>query len=115
PSAYQDQVALRLQQPLDAARFAAAVAALVAETQALRSGFAQTANGELLQVVLRQRTGNYQYLDAGQWNADAATELPRLRATLRARPRDLLHDPLFSLTLVRLHESCFELIIDFHH
>src|SRR5690606_8045278 len=38
PAAYQDQVALRLQRPLDEARFAAAAAALVAETQALRTG-----------------------------------------------------------------------------
>jgi len=119
PTAYQDQVALRLQQPLDEQRFAAAVQALVAETQALRTGFAQTTSGDLLQIVFCERSGNYQYIDnsvdTGVANDRHEDELSRLRATLRSRPRDLLHDPLFSLTLVFINADCFELIIDFHH
>lgn len=112
---YQDQVALRLQQPLDEVRFAAAVHALVAETQALRTGFAQTVRGELLQIVFRERTGYYQYLDGSSLSEEFEGELKRLRATLRGQQRDLLRDPLFRLTLVRIDAACFELIIDFHH
>lgn len=119
PTAYQDQVALRLFQPLEEERFAAAVKALVAETQALRTGFAQTPRGELLQIVFRERTENYQYLDQNlgvtTWSAKGEGDLTLLRASLRDRRRDLLRDPLFSLTLVRLDDACFELIIDFHH
>ncbi|MEX2335434.1 MAG: condensation domain-containing protein, partial [Pseudohongiella sp.] len=119
PTAYQDQVALRLQQPVDEQRFAAAVRALVAETQALRTGFAQKANGELLQIVFYERSGYYQYLDdvvgAGVYSNQREETLVRLRASLRSKPRDLLRDPLFSLTLVCIDQSCFELIIDFHH
>ncbi|MDO9520173.1 MAG: amino acid adenylation domain-containing protein [Pseudohongiella sp.] len=119
PTAYQDQVALRLHQPLDAARFEAAAGALVAETQALRAGFAQTPHGELLQIVFRERTGNYQYIDQSGSGTASSNEfehdLARLRVSLRSKARDLLRDPLFNLTLVRLNNSCFELIIDFHH
>lgn len=115
PTAYQDQVALRLQQPLDEQRFAAAVRALVDETQALRTGFAQTSHGELLQIIFRERTGYYQYLDARMWGEGFEEDLTRLRVTLRENPRDLLRDSLFNLTLVQISASCFELIIDFHH
>lgn len=113
--AYQDQVALRLQQPLDEKRFAAAVCALVDETQALRTGFAQTLHGELLQIIFRERTENYQYIDACAWGEGFEEDLTRLRATLRENPRDLLRDSLFNLTLLQINASCFELIIDFHH
>jgi amino acid adenylation domain-containing protein/FkbH-like protein/non-ribosomal peptide synthase protein (TIGR01720 family) len=115
PTAYRDQVALRLRQPLDASRFAAAVRALVAETQALRTGFAQAPNGELLQIVFRDRTGNYRYVDAAAWGDATDAELERLRTRLRDWSRDLLRAPLFNLTLVRIDAACFELIIDFHH
>lgn len=115
PTAYQDQVALRLHQPLDEVRFATAVRELVAETQALRSGFAQTLNGELLQVVLRERTGNFEYINASTLGSEFEYDLARLRESLRNKPRNLLHDPLFRLTLVCIDDACFELIIDFHH
>lgn len=119
PTAYQDQVALRLHQPLDAARFEAAAHALVAETQALRTGFALTPHGELLQIIFRERTGNFFYIDrSGSGTASSKEfehDLARLRVSLRSKARDLLRDPLFNLTLVRINNSCFELIIDFHH
>lgn len=119
PTAYQDQVVLRLQQPLDETRFALAVRALVTETQALRSGFAQTPDGELLQIILRQRTGNYEFIDlsprSGKESDEIENELIRLRATARSKQRNLLRDPLFSLTLVQIDAACFDLIIDFHH
>lgn len=117
PTAYQDQVALRLHQPLDEQRFASSVQALVAETQALRTGFAQTAKGELLQIVFRERKENYQFLSLDSFAAVAEHDeaLAELRATLRSSARDLLHDPLFSITLVRIDAGCFEVIIDFHH
>lgn len=117
PTAYQDQVALRLHQPLDEQRFASSVQALVTETQALRTGFAQTARGDLLQIVLRERKENYQFLSMASSAAVADREeaLSSLRASLRSRARDLLHDALFSITLVHIDADCFELIIDFHH
>ncbi len=115
PTAYQDQVALRLKQPLDETLFAQAVDVLVAETQALRTGFAKTPRGELLQIVFRDRSDYFQFIDASAWGAELEVELTTLRATLRARHRDLLRDPLFSLTLVRVNTALFELIIDFHH
>ncbi|HEY0964059.1 MAG TPA: amino acid adenylation domain-containing protein [Pseudomonadales bacterium] len=116
PSAYQDQVALRLQYALDEPHFAAAVQALVAETQALRTGFAQTPAGALLQVVFCERKDkNYRYVDASGWGDAREEKLARLRATLRGTRSDLLREPLFSLTLVRIGASCFELIVDFHH
>ena len=115
PTAYRDQVALRLEQALDERRFAAAVLALVAETQALRTGFAQTLQGELLQIVFRERQDNYNFIDAREWGAACEDDLVVLRASLREKQRDLLRDPLFNLSLVQIDDACFELIIDFHH
>lgn len=114
-TAYQDQVVLRLQQSLDEPRFAAAVQALVAETQALRTGFAQSRRGELLQIVLRERHDNYRFVDASAGNSAGGEAMAELRAGSRGRARDLLNDSLFNLTLVRVHAACYELIIDFHH
>ncbi|MBU2098841.1 MAG: HAD-IIIC family phosphatase, partial [Gammaproteobacteria bacterium] len=90
----------------------AAVHALVAETPALRTGFAQAPNGELLQIVFTTRAGHYQVLDASVGQTD---DMTRLRESLRNKPRDLLRDPLFHLTLVRLGDTCYDLVIDFHH
>ena len=115
PTAYQDQVALRLQQPLDEARFSAAVNDLVSETQALRTGFAQTERGELIQIIYRERADTYQYLDRSSESKNIEGDMALLRRTLRDKKRNLLRDPLFCLTLVKMHETCFELIIDFHH
>ena len=115
PTAYQDQVALRLHQPLDERQFANCVQALIAETQALRTGFAQTAGGDLLQIVFRERRGNYQSLSLDSGAAEQEATLADLRAQLRSVARDLLHDPLFTITLVRIDAECYELIIDFHH
>jgi amino acid adenylation domain-containing protein/FkbH-like protein/non-ribosomal peptide synthase protein (TIGR01720 family) len=115
PTAYQDQVCLRLQQSIDEIQFALALQALVAETQALRTGFVQTRRGDLLQIVLKQRENNYQFVDAEAWHEPIEAGLEQLRTRLRGARRDLLRDALFSLTLVRINAGCFELIIDFHH
>lgn len=112
--AYFDQVALRLVAELDGDHFSDAVAQLVQETALLRTGFAQTSQGQFAQVVHRQRIGVYS-LQKQIDGCVGGVPLEEHRMALRAPPHDLLNDPLVRFELISLAENEYELIINFHH
>ena len=113
-SAYADQVVLQLHDTLDEHRFASAVEALVAEAAILRTGFAITRSGDFAQVIFRQRTGVFSFEKEQFVGADSAV-LGQFREQARCQPEDYLREPLVSFHLIRLADSVFQLMINFHH
>ena len=113
-SAYADQVVLQLHDTLDVDRFASAIETLVAEAAILRTGFAMTRSGDFAQVIFRQRAGIFSSEKAQFVGADS-TVLAQLREQTRCQPEDYLREPLVTFHLIRLADSVFQLMINFHH
>ena len=113
-SAYADQVVLQLDDTLDEDLFGSAIEALVAEAAILRTGFAITRSGDFAQVIFRQRAGIFDSEREQFIGADSAV-LERFREQTRCQPEDYLLDPLVTFHLIRLADSVFQLMINFHH
>ncbi|MFC7721123.1 amino acid adenylation domain-containing protein [Nonomuraea recticatena] len=114
--AYQMQLVLRLDGPLDPARLRAAGQALLDRHPNLRVAFAADEAGDLAQLVvdgvrLPWREHDLSRLD----EAERARELERLLVADRGVRFDPAAPPLLRLTLVTLGSGRAELVLSTHH
>ncbi|WP_036702443.1 non-ribosomal peptide synthetase, partial [Paenibacillus sp. OSY-SE] len=100
-------VALRLEGSLDRARLEAALQALIARHESLRTSFA-IVDGEPVQRVAEQAMFEVSYEEAEEGKAEE-----RIRAFLR--PFDLGEAPLLRTAVLRLGEARHLLLFDMHH
>ncbi|AHG93598.1 amino acid adenylation domain protein (plasmid) [Gemmatirosa kalamazoonensis] len=108
-AAYNVPLARRVRGPLDVARLEAALGALVARHEALRTTFVETSGGPR-QVVDPSRPVGLELVDA----ADDAAAADALRE-IAARPFDLAAGPVFRVGLVRRAADDAVLLFVAHH
>ncbi|MCY9602684.1 non-ribosomal peptide synthase/polyketide synthase, partial [Paenibacillus thiaminolyticus] len=104
---YNMPVALRLEGRLDRARLEAALQALIARHEALRTSFA-VVDGEPVQRVQDEWAFSVSYEEAEEEEVEE-----RIRAFLR--PFDLSEAPLLRATVVRFDDTSHMLLFDMHH
>ncbi|WP_407873315.1 non-ribosomal peptide synthase/polyketide synthase [Paenibacillus melissococcoides] len=104
---YNMPMALRLEGVLDRVRLEAALQALIARHESLRTSFA-VVDGEPVQQVAEQAMFEVSYEEAKEEEAEEF-----IRAFLR--PFDLSKAPLLRATVVRLEEARYLLLFDMHH
>ena len=106
---------LRLEGELRPAALAAALTAIVARHEALRTRFPEAA-GEPVQVVAPPAPVPLPRVDLGGLpGAAAAAEAERLAAAESRRGFELAHGPLLRATLVRLDADDHHLLVNTHH
>ncbi|MFC0040243.1 non-ribosomal peptide synthetase [Actinomadura rayongensis] len=106
---YTGQLVLDLAGDLDAAALRAAAHALPARHASLRTAFTQAADGEPVQVVLRDA--------AVDWREVACDEaaLAALMDAERTRRFDLARPPFLRFVLAALGPGRYRLVLTFHH
>ncbi|MCK2216175.1 amino acid adenylation domain-containing protein [Actinomadura sp. ATCC 31491] len=114
--AYQMQLVLRLDGPLDPARLRAAGQALLDRHPNLRVAFAADEAGDLAQLVVDGVRLPWREHDLSRLGeAERARELERLLAADRGVRFDPAVPPLLRLTLVTLGAGRAELVLSTHH
>lgn len=112
-AAYNQAGVLRLDGALDVAALQAAVNALVARHEILRTHFAET-DGQLTQVVSPAAGLTLAQLDLST-SADPQAALKDALQAAAGQAFDLYQGPLLQLTLVRLGEQRHGLLLAMHH
>ncbi|MFK3775625.1 amino acid adenylation domain-containing protein [Pseudomonas sp. NPDC089406] len=112
-AAYNQAGVLRLDGVLDVAALQAAVNALVARHEILRTHFAET-DGQLTQVVSPAAGLALDHLDLSA-SADPQAALQAALQAAAGQAFDLYQGPLLQLTLVRLGEQRHGLLLAMHH
>jgi amino acid adenylation domain-containing protein len=114
-AAYNVPVALEIEGVLDAARLEAALNAVIARHEALRTRFVAI-DGTPAQEVLAERPVAFAHVDlTGSDPARAADDVRDRMAGLAARPFDLAAQPLLRAALVTLAGSRHVLLLSIHH
>ncbi|HEX5760628.1 MAG TPA: non-ribosomal peptide synthase/polyketide synthase [Thermoanaerobaculia bacterium] len=98
---YNVPAALAMDGPLEVPALAAALAALVARHEALRTSFAEE-GGRVVQIVAPELPIALPLVDLSALGAQAAGEARRLSAAAAARPFDLARGPVLRALLLRL-------------
>ncbi|MEX2970010.1 non-ribosomal peptide synthase/polyketide synthase [Streptomyces sp. C184] len=112
---YVTPLALRLRGRLDTAALAAALTALVARHESLRTTF-DSVDGRGVQIVHEPREVPLPLRDLSSLPAaDRTAALDRLLAEERSRPFDLRRGPLLRAGLVRLADDHHVLTLTLHH
>ncbi|MEU8712515.1 non-ribosomal peptide synthase/polyketide synthase [Streptomyces sp. NPDC048663] len=112
---YVTALALRLRGTLDTGALHAALDALTARHESLRTTF-DSVDGQGLQIVRPPRATSLPLLDLTPLpSADREAELRRYLAEERTRPFDLRRGPLLRTTLLRLAEDEHVLVLALHH
>ncbi|WP_269856944.1 non-ribosomal peptide synthase/polyketide synthase [Streptomyces sp. RPT161] len=112
---YVTALAMRLRGELDTGALTAALRALVARHESLRTTF-DTVDGHGVQIVHRPQEVPLPLHDlSGQPAVDRAERLEQLLATERARQFDLRRGPLLCAGLVRLADDDHVLTLTLHH
>ncbi|MBT2386357.1 amino acid adenylation domain-containing protein [Streptomyces sp. ISL-11] len=109
-TAYNETKAVRLDGPLDVPALRAALRALVARHEGLRTVFREV-DGEPRQVVRAAADADFELVDAGA-DEDAVR---RVMDAESARRFDLENGPLFVTRLVRLAAERHVLVLSLHH
>jgi amino acid adenylation domain-containing protein/non-ribosomal peptide synthase protein (TIGR01720 family) len=113
-SAYFSQTAYRFFGSLQPLLVEQGVAKLMERHDVLRTVFNHTKADAILQVVLKERTPDFKFIDIrGEQNKEAIIEQYRLSD--RARGFDLTKDVLIRVTLLRVEEDSYEFIWSHHH
>ncbi|WP_148713627.1 non-ribosomal peptide synthetase [Chitinolyticbacter meiyuanensis] len=115
-AAYHLSGGLQFDGTLDVVALRAALQALVARHESLRTVFCEAADGSLTQQVQPSGNDMLQWLDLGGRDA-AASEAMLAEETHRlcAMPFDLEHGPLLRLSLLRLAPDQHRLLVVMHH
>lgn len=115
-AAYHLSGGLQFDGTLDVVALRAALQALVARHESLRTVFREAADGSLTQQVQPPGNDMLQWLDLGGRDA-AASEAMLVEETHRlcALPFDLEHGPLLRLSLLRLAPDQHRLLVVMHH
>ncbi|AHH99514.1 amino acid adenylation domain-containing protein [Kutzneria albida] len=108
---YTTQLVLDLDGPLRAETLRQAANALLRRHSSLRACFRQRANGQPIQVIVKEVAAPWQEVDL----TGREQELAELLAADRVRRFDLAKPPLIRFTLVRLGEDRHKLVISNHH
>ncbi|MGW4249183.1 condensation domain-containing protein, partial [Nocardia sp. NPDC004722] len=111
---YAAQVILRLSGELDPERLRAALAAVAANNDGLRTAYPTTRDGISLAVVRERVEIPWQVIDLSD-RPDAEAELAELAATEKARRFDLAAAPLLRCTLIRLDADRWAVVLTDHH
>ncbi|MFN3670807.1 MAG: amino acid adenylation domain-containing protein [Bosea sp. (in: a-proteobacteria)] len=109
--AYNIAVAFRLDGALDIAALQAALAALVARHESLRTRFAES-DGEPAQIVLAEAEFGFCFEDVSAAGGDAGARRARAEAL---RPFDLAGEPLLRVLVLRLATDTHILLVTMHH
>ncbi|MEV0416133.1 amino acid adenylation domain-containing protein, partial [Streptomyces sp. NPDC050448] len=114
---YVEQRVTDLAAPLDTEVLRASWEALLGRHASLRASFQQPAGmQQVVQVVLQGVALPWREVDlSGLPAAEAETEAARLIAAEHERRFDLAVPPLLRLLLLRLDESCYQLVLTMHH
>ncbi|MYX27488.1 non-ribosomal peptide synthase, partial [Streptomyces sp. SID8381] len=117
PDIYHVQLVLRIEGAVDAGLLRMSAEALLARHANLRAGFRTRRNGGAIQVVHRAVELPWREQDLTGAGDEAAREagLERLCAVDRTERFDLARPPLLRMTLVRLGEERYGLILTCHH
>ncbi|WP_158103132.1 non-ribosomal peptide synthetase, partial [Streptomyces tricolor] len=117
PDIYHVQLVLRIEGAVDAGLLRRSAGALLARHANLRAGFRTRRNGGAIQVVHRAVELPWRERDLTGAGDEAAREagLERLCAADRAERFDLARPPLLRMTLARLGEERYGLILTCHH
>ncbi|MEU0386619.1 MupA/Atu3671 family FMN-dependent luciferase-like monooxygenase [Streptomyces chartreusis] len=110
-TAYNEVKAVRLDGPLDVPALRAALRALVARHEGLRTVFRER-GGEPRQLVRTSTEPDFQLVDA---TGSPGTTLQDVLSAESARRFDLAEGPLFVTRLVRLAEAEHVLVLSLHH
>ncbi len=114
--AYNLSMALQLHGDLAAGALEGAIATIVARHEALRTVFAETAEGEPRQVILAAGERPLPRVDLGGLPGSArAAEAARLAGEEALRPFDLTRGPLLRTTLLALAPREHVLLLSMHH
>ncbi|GAA3219228.1 amino acid adenylation domain-containing protein [Actinocorallia longicatena] len=114
--AYQVQLVLHLEGPIDPERLRAAGQRLLDRHTNLRAGFGLAPDGEPLQVVVDHVELPWQQVDLrGLPEAERAERLAGLVAEDERTPFELATPPLMRMTLVSLADQRADLILASHH
>ncbi|MGH3811896.1 MAG: condensation domain-containing protein, partial [Pseudonocardiaceae bacterium] len=111
---YNSALALRLVGPLDVAALIAALPALPARHESLRTTFDQV-DGKGVQIVHPAPDLPVPLIDLSDSSSRAPDELDRVLSEEYSRPFDLRRGPLFRALLVRLAEREHVLLLTAHH
>ncbi|HWH00600.1 MAG TPA: amino acid adenylation domain-containing protein, partial [Pilimelia sp.] len=112
-SEYNSALALRLTGPLDAAALTAALGAVIARHEALRTTFTDV-DGRAVQLVHPEAEPHLETVDASAVAGDPAA-LERLLHEAYTAPFDLRTGPLLRATLLRLGADEHVLLLAAHH
>ncbi len=107
--AYNESISIRFEGPLQENHFQRAVNALSGVHEALRTLFSP--DGELA-CVFRQLTPCYEFIDLLQPGDNSLQKVQQQSVNL---PFDLVHGPLFRVSLIRENERRFSAILVAHH
>src|SRR5918997_1581662 len=111
---YNSRLALRLVGPLDVAALTAALQALPARHESLRTTFDQV-DGKAVQLVHPAHDLPVPLVDLSGSSNRSSDELDRVLSEEYSRPFDLRRGPLFRALLVRLSEREHVLLLTAHH
>ncbi|RSM88015.1 non-ribosomal peptide synthetase [Kibdelosporangium aridum] len=114
PDVYIGHWILDLDGPVDAARLRAAWETLLTRHAPLRACFRQRKSGETVQIIARQVELPWREVDLSHLDdpEQAVRELAEQDRTTRF---DLTQAPLLRLTLIRLDDDKFRLVVTCHH
>nr|MDQ3280052.1 condensation domain-containing protein [Acidobacteriota bacterium] len=105
--AYHEQLAYRIDGPLDVAAFRRAWELVVERHDALRAAFVHRTSARPLQVILKSR--------APEFTVREAATLDEVLAEDRSRPFDLERDPLVRVMVVRVAPDEHLVVWSYHH
>ncbi|OYD09085.1 hybrid non-ribosomal peptide synthetase/type I polyketide synthase [Paludifilum halophilum] len=111
---YFEQLWLEIRQPIDRSLFEQAWSVVVESNEILRTVFRWEQVSQPIQVILKRHRVDVRHDDGSGRTEDES----QLRAELRKRDREEpfnLHEVPFRVTLYKVHESKFFLLISFHH
>jgi amino acid adenylation domain-containing protein len=111
---YTLQEVLDLRGPVDPAALRASAQAVLDRHPQLRAGFAQRADGTVVQAVATHAELPWTVLDVAS-SLDDAAEVDAAIAAQRAAPFDLARPPLLRVALLRLGPDRARLVLTFQH
>nr|WP_083858705.1 non-ribosomal peptide synthetase [Paenibacillus sp. OSY-SE] len=114
--AYFEQTRFTLQGALDVEVFAKSLDALAKQHAVLRTNFYNGWNGELLQIVFRDKRLGFAYEDlCALPEAERETHVETLTQEDRMRGFDLEQDALMRVSVVRMAEESYQVLWSSHH
>ncbi|WP_233530075.1 non-ribosomal peptide synthase/polyketide synthase [Antrihabitans stalagmiti] len=111
---YTTQQSLELNGPLDTDRMRAAVDALLARHETLRTAFVATSSGQLVQLVLDRVETPWREIDL-RGSTDLTSAIAAAEAGELGTPFELDAPPLVRFALVRCGPLNYRLVVTLHH